>query len=216
MKKSIHMWILILILLALGGCVMNQNNDGAGKKALPKAKALSDAYTKEYLMSPKEKEKGYYQLQSKTNGYTMLFPADASISESSTEINGDFFETYEFSESSEESNIMNEYKITFDNRAVSRNIEANLAQLSSYADYEGEYKKINDGEKTLYYAKNTFTYKGNADHRFFSYIKSNKSDKAISYVASDSCMDQQRKCTAGSRQSEERFLKLMKSVEFKD
>ncbi|WP_419881479.1 hypothetical protein ACN6MY_18455 [Peribacillus sp. B-H-3] len=180
---------------------MNRSDDGAGKKALPKEKALSDAYTQKYLMSQKEKEKGFYQLQSKTNGYTMLFPADASISESSTEINGDFFETYEFSESSKESNIMNEYKITFDNRAVSRNIEANLAQLSSYVDYQGEFKKIDDGEKTLYYAKNTFTYKGNADHRFFSYIKSNKTQNITIYYEENAMLPNGKQVSAESRHS---------------
>ena len=68
-------------------------------------------------------------------------------------------------------------------------------------------------EKHYYYAR-MFETEVRDHYSYFSYIKSNKSDKAIRYFVSSTCLSESRNCEADTKEIEERFLMLMKSVDF--
>ena len=48
-------------------------------KYLPDVMAFQDDFTREFMASTKKVEDGYYLFESKTGGYTMWYPEDASI-----------------------------------------------------------------------------------------------------------------------------------------
>jgi len=72
-------WLTLLIIstLILGGCDgMDAKKQNAEEK-LPDTIAFQDEFTREFIKSPEEVEDGYYLFESKTGGYTMLFPVNA-------------------------------------------------------------------------------------------------------------------------------------------
>ncbi len=89
MKKIILLCFCLLLTLT-GGCSMNnkeKNNTkdnnaeavkpkGMDPKDLPQVPAFQDEKTREYMVSTKEEEPGYYLLESKLKGFRMLFPED--------------------------------------------------------------------------------------------------------------------------------------------
>ncbi|AQX54703.1 hypothetical protein [Priestia flexa] len=81
---------LLLSSLFVGGCQMNHEQSKKTKpldqkpsevatEELPNTRALQDEFTREMIKSTKEKEKGYYTLESKTGVYEMLFPTGGEI-----------------------------------------------------------------------------------------------------------------------------------------
>ncbi|MFD3202925.1 lipoprotein YvcA, partial [Bacillus sp. LR_5] len=89
MKKIICICFSLLLALT-GGCSMQDNdknttNDNKTEavkpkemdpKDLPQVPAFQDEKTREYMVSTKEEEPGYYLLESKLKGFRMLFPED--------------------------------------------------------------------------------------------------------------------------------------------
>ncbi len=89
MKKIILLCFCLLLTLT-GGCSMNTNEKNNTKdnntealkpkdmdpKDLPQVLAFQDEKTREYMVSTKEEEPGYYLLESRLKGFRMLFPED--------------------------------------------------------------------------------------------------------------------------------------------
>ncbi|OHR73236.1 hypothetical protein HMPREF3291_20040 [Bacillus sp. HMSC76G11] len=57
-----------------------KENGKTDASTMPETEAIIDEFTREFMASSKEVEEGYYTFQSKTKGYTMLFPENAKIS----------------------------------------------------------------------------------------------------------------------------------------
>ena len=180
----------------------------------PETPAFQDDFTREFMDSTEEVQEGYYRFKSKTEGYTMLFPVNAKIAAVAYGINSDFYEEYSFGEQDKGKNLSIYYQIVYEDRPIIENIDVNLDLLSSYAGYEGKYQKFEFEGKTYYYATDVFKVEEGENYKYFAYIKSNKNNKAIRYFASSTCLSESQKCSAGSKEIEERFLMMMKSIDF--
>src|SRR5690625_7923114 len=78
--------LMFLVLLLMGGCKNMKNNQDlqdADPKDLPDTIAMQDEFTREFMSSAEEEEEGYYLFESKTGGYTMLYPVNSKQSKMS-------------------------------------------------------------------------------------------------------------------------------------
>src|SRR5690625_6158635 len=98
-------WLLplSLVLLLIGGC--NQDLEDADPKDLPDTIAMQDDFTREFMASAEEEEEGYYLFESKTDGYTMLYPVNSNLGQIYFEKVNDSFETLYFGENKEISGV---------------------------------------------------------------------------------------------------------------
>src|SRR5690625_36132 len=106
MKRLILLMCLVLLLMR--GCKNMQNNEDlqdADPKALPDAIAMQDDFTRGFMASTEEEEEGYYLFESKTGGYTMLYPDNSNLGQIYYEKVNDSFETLHFGESKERSKV---------------------------------------------------------------------------------------------------------------
>ncbi|WHY78025.1 hypothetical protein QNH20_02320 [Neobacillus sp. WH10] len=216
--KKIRMLSSVMMVILLGGCVMGQgpvSEKDTGNK-IPNTRAFQDEFTREFIESPKEVQEGYYRFKSRTGGYSMLYPKNAVVSDAGYEKNKDFFETLSFGEQVKEENLSFYYKMTFEDRTKTNDIDINLTLLSEYAGYEGEYETFEHDGKTYYYAKDTSTEDKVTYYSFFSYIKPKNSDKALSFFVDSTCTKQSKKCNLKPEELEEKFLSMMKSVNFSE
>ncbi|TDL79180.1 hypothetical protein [Peribacillus frigoritolerans] len=143
MKKIIQLGLFFMLIFT-GGCGMSKEKENGKTDAstLPETEAFKDEFTREFIASGEEVEEGYYPFQSKTKGYTMLFPVSATISSTSYDSQEEFFETYNFGEGVKESNLSRYVTITYEDKPTTKNIEFNLDMLSEHAGYETSFEKI--------------------------------------------------------------------------
>jgi hypothetical protein len=205
------------MIIILGGCntsVEEEEKTEATIQLWPETPAFKDDFTRGFMDSTEEVQDGYYRFKSKTDGYKMLFPINAKVSAAGFELNQDVFETYSFGEQVKDENLAYYYKMTYENRPITNNIDVNLDLLSTYAGYEGEYEKFEHAGKTYYYATDVSKDEEITYYSYLSYIKSNNSDKALSYFVDSTCADNSGNCKQEPEKLEEQFLMMMKSVDF--
>ncbi|MDQ0231218.1 hypothetical protein [Metabacillus malikii] len=189
-------------------------------KEWPKTPAFQDEDTRKMLDSTEEVQDGYYLYTSKTGGYSMLWPTDAT--KGHYENNGNTFEKIIFVGSNKKENYSYNVYTTFDNSSPETYIDIFLKNLSSLMNYNGQYTEINEKNKTIYFAKKKTPIKTNDGrintvYYYFGYIRDNKTEQGFKYQYSISCFDDEnaRECTIDENKEEERALMLMKSVNFK-
>ena len=127
----------------VAGC---NTSKGEAQKAtadmkIPDTLAYKDDFTRKYLNSKKEVIKGFYRFNSMTKGYTMQFVECKSISGEAA-LNSDVFESFRFNEVDRKENLVYDYKITYENRPITSNVDLNLALLSRDVGYEGNYEQF--------------------------------------------------------------------------
>jgi hypothetical protein len=206
------------MIIVVAGC---NTSKGESQKAtadmkIPDTIAYKDDFTRKYLNSKKEVIKGFYRFYSMTKGYTMQFPVNAKVSQEELALNSDVFESFRFNEVDRKENLVYDYKITYENRPITSNVDLNLALLSRDVGYEGNYEQFDHEEKTYYYAKIVKKDKKIITYRYFSYIKSSQSDKAISYVMSFAEDDSSENRKPKPEKLEEKFLNMIKSIDFSE
>jgi hypothetical protein len=206
------------MIIVVAGC---NTSKGESQKAtadmkIPDTIAYKDDFTRKYLNSKKEVIKGFYRFNSMTKGYTMQFPVNAKVSQEELALNSDVFESFRFNEVDRKENLVYDYKITYENRPITSNVDLNLALLSRDVGYEGNYEQFDHEEKTYYYAKIVKKDKKIITYRYFSYIKSSQSDKAISYVMSFAEDDSSENRKPKPEKLEEKFLNMIKSIDFSE
>ncbi|WP_226680870.1 hypothetical protein [Sutcliffiella horikoshii] len=215
MKKSMLLGLISSVLF-LGGCGMNTEIDGNGsdKNGGSDTLALSDDFTKSFLNNDTETEDGYYLYESATKGYTMLFPVNGKIEGESYERNKNGFESVSFLEKEEE-NISSFYKVIYESRERTNNIELNKELLSSYVSYDGEYEEYSKNDKSYYYGESIYDFDdGNKSYQYFAYIKANNESKGASFIASISCSDKEKACEANSEVVKKKVTKILDSINF--
>ncbi|WP_338778584.1 hypothetical protein [Metabacillus sp. FJAT-52054] len=193
----------------------NQNDKQVqGETNTPQPAALKDDFTKGYLTSPKEVEKGYFEFKSKTNGYTMLFPKDAVISDNfGNEKHGNEYESILYG--SEIDGAVIDTQITYENKSNTQKVEPNLSLLSSSIDYKGTYNESKENGKTNYFAKDTMDIEKATTYTYLSFIKADKSDQAVRIVYTVTCQKEDKSCMSKENIFEKEATKVMKSVSFK-
>lgn len=217
LKKYFIYLIFCISVLVIGGCGMTGNEKVEKEKVVgsaPETRALQDEFTKEFLTSGEEVQEGYYQFKSKTDGFTMLFPKDGEVSSASYERNENLYESFSFGENKEDENLAFYYMVTYEDRPITNDVDANLSLLSSYANYEGDYEEFEENGHTFYYAEDVYEVDGDKAYNYFTYIKSNNSDQAVRFFARSSCKDFAEECSPEQDSIKDKFLMMMKSVSF--
>lgn len=210
MKHMIVIGILGSVLL-LSGCEMGRDHSGS---RVPQPIALSDEFTKDFIVSDQQVEKGFYRFKSITEGYTLLFPESAKVEKDSYERNLDVFESVGILDENDSTNLSFYYKVNYHNQPRAKDIDSNLRLLSTYTNYEGEYEEIVKDGITFYYAEHVLNYKGRKLYQYFAYIKPENSTLGAGFVGDVTCYDPDKPCSADSAKNKEKILKIMHSLKF--
>src|SRR5690625_3957639 len=100
--------LMFLVLLLMGGCKNMKNNQDlqeADPKDLPDTIAMQDDFTRDFMASAEEEEEGYYLFESKTGGYTMLYPVNSKLDDIYYQKRHDSYEALHFGASKERSDV---------------------------------------------------------------------------------------------------------------
>lgn len=214
-------WILpgiIFIILVLTGCNGSQEEKkaSANMKDVTTSIAYNDHFTKKFIDIKKEVNEGYYSYNSMTDGYTMLFPADAKMIKDEFAVNANIFEQYHFVIDDKKDKKVDNYRVTYENRSITSDIKLNLDILSNSAGYNGEFKEYQHEGNTYYFAKNVIDNEGKTNYQYLSYIKSNYGDQSVSYYLNSSCSDSEESCKIDPKKLEKEFKLMIESVEFSE
>jgi hypothetical protein len=221
LKKRIQL-ILVIMLFITGGCGMSKEKEN-GKidaSSIAETEAFQDEFTRGFLASNEEVEEGYYTFESKTKGYTMLFPVNATISSTTYDSQEDFFETYNFGEGVKESNLSRYITITYEDKPITKNVEVNLDMLVEHAGYETTFEEIKNGDNLIFYGMGSQTIndeetKKKADfYGYLGYIQSQKNEKGIQFFYEVTCMDADQSCEIDVKKEGVNALFIMKSIGF--
>ena len=210
--RSWLIYALIFTVVFTGGCSMKKEADS---KELPNTAAFQDEFTRSLLDSPEEVEDGHYLFESKTGGYSMLWPENA-INEGPPfyQRTKNSFEKIIFNDRNEKENYRYSFSTTYSTYGESA-IDSSLNLLSSGVSYFGEYKKIETDKTIIYFAKSEKSYEGAKGYFFFSYITSKESQKGLEYIYSAECIDYSNSnCDIDIKKEEQKALHYMKSVKF--
>ncbi|MGG3799931.1 hypothetical protein [Metabacillus fastidiosus] len=204
--KKWFLYVFLALVMLVGGCDMLRKT--------PETPAFQDEFTREFLVSKKEVEEGYYLFESKTGGYTMYFPTDAQQDEFFYEKNRDYYEIVKFRNFEDQDSASYYNKLIYENKKNTEDIKVNLNLLSSLTGYKGEYELIKGQKKDIYYAKFKENLDGTTFYLFIGYVKSKNSHQAVSFTYIIDCIKKNKNCEIDLPRNEEKVKKLMKSIEF--
>ena len=125
LKRLIQSGLVVMTLL-LGGCTTNVEEGEKTKETTylsPETPAFKDDFTREFMDSTEEIKDGYYRFKSKTEGYTMLFPVNATVDAVSYGVDHDVYEAYTFGEQIKEKNLSYYYQVSYENTPITNNID---------------------------------------------------------------------------------------------
>ncbi|MDN0192174.1 MULTISPECIES: lipoprotein YvcA [unclassified Bacillus (in: firmicutes)] len=228
MKKIIFICFSLLLALT-GGCSMNDNdknstNDNKTEavkpkdmdpKDLPQVPAFQDEKTREYMVSTKEQEPGYYLLESKLKGFRMLFPEDGEYSDSETSKTN---ESLFFDSINNKTNIVMNASLKFyQNESFINNPETMLDIVSGKNEYKGKFEKIEAKDKDIYFApkQENFDNQESPSYIYLGYIKSKKQDYlGMEYSFMFSCSANVQTCKQNPKGYEKKVKKILNSVTF--
>ncbi|MBU2658725.1 lipoprotein YvcA [Bacillus cabrialesii] len=233
MKKIIFICFSLLLALT-GGCSMNDNdknstNDNKTEavkpkdmdpKDLPQVPAFQDEKTREYMVSTKEEEPGYYLLESKLKGFRMLFPEDGEYVPdlSST---GENEETIVFDSFNKKTNIQYDGQLDYhQDKSFANDKDTMLDIVSGRNSYKGKYEERELSDKIVYSAQKKSVYDGidgenNYSYRFFGYVKSTKEDYlGIEYSFRFACYKDKESCSLKEEGARKKVQKIIDSITF--
>ncbi|WP_051865550.1 hypothetical protein [Metabacillus indicus] len=207
--RGIITLILTCLLLISSSC----SKDSLPRERLPDTEAFKNEFTRGFMASAEETEDGYYTFESKTNGYTMLFPVNATISTMDYEQIKTAYEALSYSEDVDDENISYFMTVNFENSSDTDDIQINLGILSDVSGYEGDYKKYTNADKTIYFGEKRNEEDGY--YLYIAYIKSDISNKAVSLTYNSNCLDDGNSCELPGLSEKEKIKRIVESVELK-
>ncbi|WP_199792118.1 lipoprotein YvcA [Bacillus paralicheniformis] len=230
MKKMMILCFSI-ILIFTGGCSMNDSQNGKNgnqeeavkpkdmdPKDLPRVPAFQDEKTREYMASTKEVEPGYYLLESKLKGFTMLFPEDGEYDDNLSSLGKDeeIISFYSYDEKTNVSlNASVEYYL---NQSFINNPNEMLEQVREENGYKGQFEKFQEKDKDIYFAymktvHDDTNQKNNETHSYIGYI--NKQNYVgIQFTFDFTCLKSSKPCKLDVDSAEKKAKKLVKSIVF--
>ncbi|MEN2440528.1 lipoprotein YvcA [Bacillus sp. JR_21] len=228
MKKTILLCFSLLLALT-GGCSMSVSDKYTTKynkteavkpkdmdpKDLPQVPAFQDEKTREYMVSTKEEQPGYYLLESKLQGFRMLFPEDAEYSDSETSKTNEslFFDSF-----NKKTNIVMNASVKFyQNESFINEPENMLDIISGKNEYKGDFEKLETKDKDIYFAsrQENFDKEETPSYIFLGYIKSKKQDYlGMEYSFMFSCSANVNTCKQNPKDNEEKVKKIINSTTF--
>ncbi|MCY8315999.1 lipoprotein YvcA [Bacillus vallismortis] len=234
MKKIILICFSLLLALT-GGCSMNDNdknttNDNKTEAVkpkdmdpqdLPQVPAFQDEKMREYMVSTKEEERGYYLLESKLRGFRMLFPEDAKYLSRRSSLTGKHKESIAFNSYDKDTNVMFDGHVTYyKEESFLDEPETMLDIVSGKNDYKGEYKKSSNKNKDIYFGKKKDIFenidrKYNDSYSYFGYVKSLEEDNlGVEYAFTFGCKNENQPCFLEEEKAKNKVEKLIHSISF--
>ncbi|KEZ49288.1 hypothetical protein [Metabacillus indicus] len=213
--KKVLLLFLTTMLAFTGGCGMTKEKDNGKveQQYMPETEAFKDEFTREFIKSAEETEEGYYTFESKTKGYTMLFPENAKVSKSDYELHENKYETLNLGEKISDINNSYYIKLTYEKSPNINDIDVHLDQLSITSGYKGEFKEIDNGTNIVYYARENNNEKGL--FYYIALIKANNTDQLIRLTFDSSCSNGETECDVDADKLEQRLMEVVNSIKFK-
>ncbi|MFQ6318842.1 lipoprotein YvcA [Bacillus halotolerans] len=233
MKKIIFICFSLLLALT-GGCSMNDNdknttNDNKTEavkpkdmdpKDLPQVPAFQDEKTREYMVSTKEEEPGYYVLESKLKGFRMLFPEEAKYVSEFLSV-GKNKETIIIDSFNKKTNIQYDGQLDYHReKSFANDKDTMLDIVSGRNSYKGKYEERKLSDKIVYSAQKKSVFddvegKNNLSYRFFGYVKSTKEDYlGIEYSFRFACYKDEETCSLKKEEARKKVQKIIDSITF--
>ncbi|SCA84117.1 lipoprotein [Bacillus glycinifermentans] len=191
-------------------------------KDLPQVPAFQDEKTREYMASTKEVEPGYYLLESKLKGFTMLFPEDGEYEEDLSSNNGENIEGIAFNSYDKKTNIVLNAQVKYySQQSYVNKPKTMLKIISGQNGYKGDFEKSNKSGRDIYFAymKNNFDdldRKYNFSYSYFGYVKSTEEDYlGVEYNFTFACQKEDQPCSLTEEKARENAKKLINSITFK-
>jgi hypothetical protein len=210
------MVLSLLILFLLGGCnIFGQEDISEMDPAeLPDVIAFQNDFTREFMSSLEEVEDGYYLFESKTGGYTMMYPENAKMDEIFYEMPGEEFEAIQFGEDENTNELQYFVRSIYESGSRVDDVNSLLGMLSEDTNYHGEYQNIELEDKTIHFATSEYVTKSgeSTSNISFALILSNNSDQAVS-IRCNVISDDDNNIDLEAIQNE--AMKVMESIEFK-
>src|SRR5690625_1334731 len=149
---------------------------------LPDVNAFQDKFTREFMGSLDEVEDGYYLFESKTGGYTMVYPENARMDKGYFEMPDDNFEDIQFGEGIETNDHEYGVRATYNKGGRSSDFNRLKGVFEARTSYEGDYESIEYDDKTIHFATSEyFDQEGEIiSYNFLGVIMSNYSDQSVS------------------------------------
>jgi len=227
--KAIHAVFLVMLIALLGACSVEEDVNIANQEdedldfsnELPNQLAIQDPYTRSFLVSTNETEDGFYEMRTWTDAYSMYIPVDGKLDETFYQKRKDYCEQFWYSWNEEEANISYSIRGRYENQP--RSEKDGLFLMSDLLEYDGDYERIEDKNHIYHHAKMMYEVGGEdgedveertAVYSYLTLVKDKKSDKALSLTYQHNCTDFTNSCNLDSKETEEHFWKLVKSVTF--
>ncbi|WP_248512698.1 hypothetical protein [Sporosarcina sp. NCCP-2222] len=228
MKKR-HVFCSAILILLLGACTgmkeEEKNTNSAAEKetgaqtdvVTSEHEAVQDHYTRTFLVSDQEKEDGFYEMRTWTDAYSVWIPVSATLDETYYMKRDDGWEQFLYSWIDEKANISYGVQGQFED---GEGTESGLRQLTRYMKFEGEYEKSEDDDHRYYFGK-AVTEVGGKDgkekvpvYSYLAFIEDKESEKTLSLIYEHNCSDWTNTCKADTKEIEDHFWKIVKSVTF--
>ncbi|UAC47613.1 hypothetical protein K6959_13210 [Bacillus aquiflavi] len=200
------------------------------KWTTPDTPAYQDEFTREFFLKDGEAPEGFHLFESGTGKYTMIFPANYVVEESSY-----------YRKKGRGSGVINTENVYLHQDGVHPKKNQQIKGINLFLKPDGNVlvdaalrvmlKKINapsdtkietikDDNKTVYYAENISDYEaedGSINTTFFLYglITDNRSKQALYFNLRQKCFDSNEKCEIDFDKEKAMALKMLESVQFK-
>ena len=213
MNHRVGMFMILLVVIVLGGCQLgnsnkNQKPSEMDAEDLPDVEAFNDEFTRDFLQLVEETEEGFYPFLSGTGKYKMNFPAGGVIDDKMYTNRDNIHEDVPISIEDDTGFGMSVLYFSDDNKKL---LEDNLDAFKTRLGYEGEFEKLEKSNRTIYYANQ----EDDVFRTYAAYILNGKNSGAIEVIYNIDCQDEKEEiCEKNKESDKERALKWIESVEF--
>ncbi|MBM7540249.1 hypothetical protein [Amphibacillus cookii] len=222
MKKMIA--FIGLFYLLLGGCQMNQDvrPKDIDPEDLPDVPAFQDEATRAFLVSTEEVEPGFYLMESKVEGFQMLFPAGGVyLQDISSITNQGNVETFTFEDFNEEINVKVVGQIRYQqDQSYLADLNDMLVVVRGRTGFEGDFRRRETSDEIIFFGSEprTFQEEGYISEAYahVGYIESKEKDfLAIDYNFSILCFnDDEDVCSKEINAKQKQVEKMIDSITF--
>src|SRR5690625_469055 len=203
---------MVLIIILLGGCQVDKdetstNPSEIAKEDLPDVHAFNDTFTRDFLQSTEETEKGFFPFLSKTKKYKMDFPAGGVIDNRMYSVKENVHE--EVTISIEDETGFGMHVIYFADNTKDL-LKDDLNAFKKRLGYDGDFEEMKKNDQTLYYAH----YERYGSRTYVGYVLNEQDSGGIEIIYKIDCQDEKEEICEKNRQSDKRrAMKWMESVQ---
>jgi hypothetical protein len=188
---------------------------------LPQVTAFQDEKTREFMVSTKEEEPGYYLIEGKSKKFQMLFPANGKYMERLSSYKNENEESVGFHNFDENTNIEYYIQLSYYNghNFVSE-VDRMLDIVSGKNGYTGDYQKETVLDREIYSSNKINTLdnveiKYNYGYNYFGFIKpTNKENEGLEYSIIFHCKYDDRSCSLDEESAQKIVNKFINSIQF--